>query len=194
MRTQTQGWRWPSGSAQGHRHIILITQPPLSILATGKKTDLHLGGLVEATGNGADSHRLGHRTRHRTSACTRQYSTLRGALEGSCLQTMFTLFVKIKKSGLQPWRGRSRPILARPKFSAKVTRSCCPRGAPFTATRDLCPGRQREGRGEAAREAEPSQGVSLPGGLQLLTAVWPLSSSAALWAGSRQARGTAGLR
>jgi len=65
---------------------------------------------------------------------------LETGLKCSCLQTMFTLFVKINQAlslGLAGWgilqvgEPTQQPGLARPKLSAKVARACCPRQGPL---------------------------------------------------------------
>lgn len=108
--------------------------------------NLHLGGLAGTTGSLPEHSGLpqaGHRAQHRRELLHQPHPWVKGARECPCLQTVCTLFIKIKKPGCDPEeegvlvREPPSPPAARldPNFQSRLPGPADPDGAPSTATR-----------------------------------------------------------
>lgn len=134
---RTEGWRLRSGSPQEQCHVSLVCW-----LSCHRASWLWEDKSAPQVG-GCHRERLdstGERTGpgpHTDTSCT-SLPCAQGP-QGSCLHTVFTLFIKIKNLPAtlhrkESWWGSSPAARLDPDFQPRLPRPAAPGAAPFTAT------------------------------------------------------------
>lgn len=164
---RTRGWRLRSGSPQEQCDVSLVcwlSRHPASWLWEDESAPQGWRVPQGASGLHGRAHRA--RRTHTNTSCT-SLPCAQGP-QGSCLHTVFTLFIKIKNLPAtlhrkESWWGSSPAARIDPDFQPRLPRPAAPGAAPSIATRL-----------STVRRTGP-WGASCPR-LQLLPAVGPQAS------------------